>query len=129
MNASEVKSLPELTPATAAVVHSGYPILSPVTAGTTEAGGPAASDRTNNGQSENQPGASTDSGLQGNQKELAGLRNYYVGFEKDEKTGATVIKVIDRDSGEILRQIPPDQVLAMMSRLNEMQSLMFDRKA
>jgi flagellar protein FlaG len=31
-------------------------------------------------------------------------------FEQDQERGITVIKVIDRDTGEIIRQLPPEAV-------------------
>jgi uncharacterized FlaG/YvyC family protein len=33
-----------------------------------------------------------------------------------------VMKVVDRDSGEVVRQIPPEEVLSMLKQLNEVGS-------
>ncbi len=52
-----------------------------------------------------------------------------VGFFKDEKTGKMVIRIIDRKSGEVRKQIPPDQILALMYRLQELQGLVLDQIA
>lgn len=38
-------------------------------------------------------------------------------FNMDEASGQTVIKVIDRDSGELIRQIPSEEVLAIADHL------------
>ena len=41
-------------------------------------------------------------------------------FSVDEASGRRVIKVIDRDSGETVRQIPSEEVLALASYLNDL---------
>jgi len=38
-------------------------------------------------------------------------------FNMDEASGRTVIKVIDRESGDLIRQIPSEEVLAIASHL------------
>ncbi|MGE0386480.1 MAG: flagellar protein FlaG [Gammaproteobacteria bacterium] len=38
-------------------------------------------------------------------------------FSVDEDSGRTVIKVIDRDTGSVLRQIPTEEMLAISRRL------------
>ncbi len=42
-------------------------------------------------------------------------------FSLDEASGRTVIKVIDGDSGKLVRQIPSEEVLALASYLQGMQ--------
>lgn len=42
-------------------------------------------------------------------------------FNLDEASGRTVIRVIDSDSGELIRQIPSEEVLAMASHLREVR--------
>ena len=42
-------------------------------------------------------------------------------FNLDEGSGRTVIRVIDSDSGELIRQIPSEEVLAMASHLREVR--------
>jgi len=126
MQASDIISTAGLVSAAEVSSPVGRPISLPATADT---GRTASGRRTDSGTQREESGRVPEPRLQETQDRLAGLGNYYVGFEKDEKTGATIIKVVDRDSGKVLRQIPPDQVLAMMYRLKEAQSLMFDRKA
>lgn len=57
------------------------------------------------------------------------IGGFYIGFFKDEKTEKMVIRIIDRESGEVRKQIPPDQILALMYRLRELQGLVVDQKA
>jgi len=40
-------------------------------------------------------------------------------FNMDEASGRTVIRVIDRESGDLIRQIPSDEVLAIASHLRD----------
>lgn len=42
-------------------------------------------------------------------------------FNMDEDSGKTVIKVVDTESGELIRQIPSEEVLAIASQLREFQ--------
>ena len=40
-------------------------------------------------------------------------------FSVDDESGLTVIKVLDRQSGELIRQIPSEEVIAITNVLNE----------
>ena len=40
-------------------------------------------------------------------------------FSVDEETGQQVIRVIDTDTGELVRQIPPDQILHVISQVQK----------
>ncbi len=42
-------------------------------------------------------------------------------FNMDEDSGKTVIRVVDTESGELIRQIPSEEVLAIASQLREFQ--------
>ena len=50
-------------------------------------------------------------------------------FRIDEVTGRTVIKVIDADSDEVIRQIPSDQVVALIAHLQEFASGLLKEQA
>ncbi len=39
-------------------------------------------------------------------------------FELDEKTGETIVRVVDKESGEVIRQIPPDYALKLVHILH-----------
>jgi flagellar protein FlaG len=45
-------------------------------------------------------------------------------FSIDEDTGTQVIRVVDAETGELVRQIPPDQILHVISRIEEMKDEM-----
>ncbi len=49
-------------------------------------------------------------------------RNRDLNFSIDEKSDRSVVKVTDSESGEIIRQIPSEEVLALSERLKELQN-------
>ena len=42
-------------------------------------------------------------------------------FSVDQSTKTTVVKVVDKDSGEVIRQIPSDAALAIAESIGEFQ--------
>lgn len=50
-------------------------------------------------------------------------------FSVDDSTGQVVVRVVDGDSGETVRQIPSEDILRLAERLDEMRSLLFEAKA
>ncbi|MEE9441126.1 MAG: flagellar protein FlaG [candidate division Zixibacteria bacterium] len=61
--------------------------------------------------------------------EYTGWGNFNIDFALDDETNSMVIKIIDRDSGETVRQIPPEQMLNLRSHLRELLGLIFDHMA
>ncbi|MGC5700260.1 flagellar protein FlaG [Pseudomonas sp. NFXW11] len=49
-------------------------------------------------------------------------------FSIDEPSGQVVVKVIASDSGEVVRQIPNEEVLRLANSLNDASSLLFSAK-
>lgn len=49
-------------------------------------------------------------------------------FSIDEPSGKVVVKVIASDSGEVVRQIPNEEVLRLANSLNDASSLLFSAK-
>ena len=39
-------------------------------------------------------------------------------FERDDTTGRTIIKVIDPNTGDIIRQFPPEEIIRMAAMLD-----------
>ncbi|KAB0506219.1 MULTISPECIES: flagellar protein FlaG [Pseudomonas] len=50
-------------------------------------------------------------------------------FSIDEPSGKVVVKVIASESGEVVRQIPNEEVLKLANSLNDASSLLFSAKA
>jgi flagellar protein FlaG len=50
-------------------------------------------------------------------------------FNKDEDTGVQVIQVVDADSGKLVRQIPPEELLNIAKALREIKGLMVSKES
>jgi len=50
-------------------------------------------------------------------------------FSVDDYSGRIVVKVVDKDTEEVIRQIPSDEMLAIMKHISEFDGLIFDGKA
>ncbi|GAB2689914.1 flagellar protein FlaG [Aliiglaciecola sp. 3_MG-2023] len=48
--------------------------------------------------------------------------NRQLSFSVDEKSERQVVKVTDSESGEVIRQIPTEEVLALSERIKDLQS-------
>ena len=47
---------------------------------------------------------------------------------QDESTGTYVYRSIDRDTGEVLKQWPSEQLLALREYLKEMEGMLLDKQ-
>lgn len=56
-----------------------------------------------------------------NVENLTQMVNRNLEFSIDQETGTQVIRVVDSETGELVRQIPPEQVLHVISHIEEMQ--------
>lgn len=54
--------------------------------------------------------------------------NSKVSFSIDKATGQTIIRVSDRDTNEVIREIPPEEFLRIASKLSELMGILVDRK-
>lgn len=65
--------------------------------------------------------ASISSFVQGVQRSLD--------FSVDDTSGEVIVKVTDRDSGEVIRQLPSEEALRLSEQLESLRSLMFEARA
>lgn len=58
------------------------------------------------------------------------LEGVYTQFEFSihEKTKEIMVKIIDRDSGEVIREIPPEQILDMVAKMWELAGILVDER-
>ena len=54
--------------------------------------------------------------------------NTKVQFAKDDDTGKTVIKIIDRDTDKTIKMIPPEVFLKVAAKMAEMIGILVDEK-
>lgn len=57
------------------------------------------------------------------------LRPYGVEFELDEGTTRVVTRLVDRESGEVIRQIPAEEVLRVAERIEELRGGLIQQRA
>jgi flagellar protein FlaG len=50
-------------------------------------------------------------------------------FSVDKDSGRTVIKVVDSETGKVIRQIPPDEVLSIAKHLADSSGMLLKAKA
>jgi flagellar protein FlaG len=50
-------------------------------------------------------------------------------FSVDDGSGEMIVKVVDRETDEVLRQIPAEEVLRLRQRLQEATGLLFEGRA
>lgn len=50
-------------------------------------------------------------------------------FSVDQDSGRTVVKVVEGESGKVIRQIPSEEALAISEALEKMQGLIIEQKA
>ena len=55
-------------------------------------------------------------------------RNQAVAFSTDTVTGRDIVKVTNRTTGELIRQIPAQEALTAMQNMDRMMGLIFDHK-
>jgi len=55
--------------------------------------------------------------------------NNDVEFSIDESTGINVVKVLDKGSGNVIRQLPIEEVIAFAKTLDSLQGLLFKQYA
>lgn len=49
-------------------------------------------------------------------------------FEIHDKTGDLVVRVLDKDTGDIIRQIPPQEMLKLREKLEELTGILLNGK-
>lgn len=64
-----------------------------------------------------------------NVKELATGLNRNLQFSVDRDTGKTIVRIVDAENGEVVRQIPSEEFLALSKNLNELQGMLLHAQA
>ncbi len=60
---------------------------------------------------------------------IAEAMNSHLKFSVDKSTGKTVVKIVNGNTGEVIRQIPPEETLRIMSKMRDVIGILFDREA
>ena len=62
------------------------------------------------------------------QHEIQMMRNIGLRFSLHETTGRTMVKVVDKETGNLIREIPPEELLDLVDKIDEMIGIIFDKK-
>ncbi|NJP37083.1 flagellar protein FlaG [Alkalicoccus luteus] len=68
-----------------------------------------------------------DRSLEG-MNELSIMKERSLKFEQHDTLDRTMVKIIDRETDEVVRELPPEEFLDMISSMLEFAGLLFDRK-
>ena len=101
------------------------PIVGAKAASTTNTSAPVAAKA-------NAPAAIDEQSLEGMVEDLndrAQIVQRRLQFNIDEESGKTVIKVIDVETEEVIREMPPESILEMQKHMAEMSGLLFHHEA
>jgi flagellar protein FlaG len=63
------------------------------------------------------------------QQNIRIMHNVNFQFSVHKATGRTIVKITDQDSGKLIREIPPEQVLDLAAKIDEMVGILFNKKA
>jgi flagellar protein FlaG len=61
-------------------------------------------------------------------QDMQAMHHVGLEFSIHKKTGETVVKVVDKDTGKLIRQIPPQELLDLADRLEDMMGILFDKQ-
>ena len=62
-------------------------------------------------------------------QEFVNTINSSLEFKVDDETGTMVVKVIDRDTQELIRQIPSEEMLSLAKALDTIKGMLLNQKA
>ena len=60
-------------------------------------------------------------------QDFMGEMNRSLQFQVDEDSGRDVIKILDRTSGDVIKQYPSEEVLSLVSKLSESAGILIDQ--
>lgn len=49
-------------------------------------------------------------------------------FDVDEATGQSVIRVLNKETGELIRQVPPEELLILAAKMKQLSGLIFSQE-
>ena len=60
-------------------------------------------------------------------QEFVGEMSRSLQFQVDEDSGRDVIKILDKNSGDVIKQYPSEEVLSLVSKLSESAGILIDQ--
>jgi flagellar protein FlaG len=62
------------------------------------------------------------------EQDIETMHNVGLKFSKHNDTGRTMIKVLNKENDEVIREIPAEDVLDLAARIEEMIGILFDKE-
>ena len=62
------------------------------------------------------------------EKDIELIHHVGLQFSVHEDTGRTMVRVVNKDTDELIREIPPEEALNLAAKLEEMIGMVFDKK-
>ena len=69
----------------------------------------------------------TEEMLQELEQDIKTMHNIGLKFSKHDDTGRTIIKVMDKETENLIREIPSEDVLNLAAKIEEMIGILFDK--
>lgn len=66
--------------------------------------------------------------LDGLCKDMESMHNVGLEFSVHDASGRTIVKVVDKETKELIREIPPEDILDFAAKMQEMIGILFDKK-
>ncbi len=63
------------------------------------------------------------------EQDIEAIHNLGLQFSMHNETGRTMIKIMDKATEKVIREIPSEDVLNLVAKIEEMIGILFDRKA
>ena len=60
---------------------------------------------------------------------VAEVLNRQLSFDVRDKTGEVFVRVVDKETGDVIREIPPEELVALSERIRETVGLIFEGEA
>jgi len=57
---------------------------------------------------------------------VSAVFNTSLSFSVDKSTGRTIIKVVDKDTDKVIREIPPEKMVRLMEKISDVMGLLLD---
>ncbi len=79
------------------------------------------------------PSTGSTEGLSGLVNDINGLvyelSATTVTFDVDDATGRSVVRVLNKETGDVIRQLPPEALLNLVARMRQLSGLIFNEEA
>jgi flagellar protein FlaG len=51
-----------------------------------------------------------------------------ISFDVDDDTGRAIVRVLNKETGEVIRQVPPEELLTLVARMRQLSGLIFNQE-